>query len=264
MSTPRQPSLPDWSRTPDVPWAIDVARRVLSMGSSHELAPSRRSGLVSGLRVGWWRAGVPVLHRERALELIRWAGRLEGPRECPLVTAAWLDEVLPRKSQEPWCDAQPVRWSTGEVEVEVLSGLPGVGKDTWIRTHRPDWAVVSLDALRETLHLAPGETDERLWQAAASTASDHLRARRPFVWNATNLRRRERHALIQWLGERGAAVTLRSLEVPFDVHRRQNRRRAARVSDASLARMLARWEPPWPNEAPTVVLHEGETVRAIT
>jgi hypothetical protein len=53
MSTLRQPSLPDWSRTPDVPWAIDVARRVLSMVSSHELAPAwcRGCGSVGGGRV---------------------------------------------------------------------------------------------------------------------------------------------------------------------------------------------------------------------
>src|SRR4051812_37011297 len=30
-------------------------------------------------------------------------------------------------------------------EVVLMSGLPGAGKDHWIRVHLPDWSVVSLD-----------------------------------------------------------------------------------------------------------------------
>lgn len=33
-------------------------------------------------------------------------------------------------------------------EVVVMSGLPGAGKDTWVRANLADWPVVSLDALR--------------------------------------------------------------------------------------------------------------------
>ena len=29
-----------------------------------------------------------------------------------------------------------------------MSGLPGAGKDTWVRTNLPDWPAVSLDAVR--------------------------------------------------------------------------------------------------------------------
>ena len=36
-----------------------------------------------------------------------------------------------------------------QFEVVLMSGLPGAGKDSWIRSHLPDWPVVSLDAIRK-------------------------------------------------------------------------------------------------------------------
>jgi hypothetical protein len=36
-------------------------------------------------------------------------------------------------------------------EVVVMSGLPGAGKDSWVREHLGDWSVVSLDDMRHDL-----------------------------------------------------------------------------------------------------------------
>src|SRR5262249_60746839 len=44
-------------------------------------------------------------------------------------------------------------------EVVLMSGLPGSGKDHWIRTHLSNWPLLSLDNLREQLDVAP--TDEQ-------------------------------------------------------------------------------------------------------
>lgn len=263
------PRLPDWSRTSSVPWAIDVAQRVRRMPGI-DLSPSRRSGLVSGLRVALWRADVPFLHRERAVELVRWAGAVDGPLECPLVAGAWLDAVEPiardvRERLEAagaWQSAPSVAArSPGLVDVEVLSGLPGVGKDHWLETHRPGLPVVSLDALRSVVGLSPGEGSTALWDRSLAEAARLLDARRPFAWSATTLRRRERRALVAWLSARAASVTVRAIEVPWRLQRARNRSRPARVPAPVIERMLSRWEPPWPGEAHHVrVVEDGREV----
>jgi predicted kinase len=257
---------PDWNRLSSVDWAIAVARAFLARPQV-DLTPSRRSGLVSGLRVGLWREGVPFLHRERALELIRWAGDGDGPLRCPLIAGAWLDAVAPLTRQARACLEAAGAWEQplhpkvvpGEgVAVEVLSGLPGAGKDHWRSLHRCDWPVVSLDELRARLGLAADAGDvPELRTRAEALATRWLTEGRPFVWSATNLRRRQRRALIAWLSARGAAVTLRTLEVPWPVQRPRNRRRMARVPEPAVLRMLERWEPPWPGEAPVVAVHEA-------
>ena len=40
-------------------------------------------------------------------------------------------------------------------DVVVMSGLPGAGKDHWVREGLPDWPVISLDALRGELGIDP-------------------------------------------------------------------------------------------------------------
>jgi putative nucleotidyltransferase with HDIG domain len=40
-------------------------------------------------------------------------------------------------------------------EVVLMSGLPGAGKDTWVRRHLPGWPVISLDNIREELDVDP-------------------------------------------------------------------------------------------------------------
>ncbi len=79
-------------------------------------------------------------------------------------------------------------------EVVLMSGLPGAGKDTWIATELPDRPQVSLDAIREELRVAPTADQGRVAQVARERAREHLRARRPFIWNATNTTRRHRGA----------------------------------------------------------------------
>ena len=71
------------------------------------------------------------------------AGCLKGPYAFPdpIVKRAYLGgrNVLP---DQPLYDDT---WG----EVILMSGLPGTGKDTWIRQHVPSLPVVSLDEIRE-------------------------------------------------------------------------------------------------------------------
>lgn len=248
------PPLPDWSALGSEAWAITTARRILEIAPSVEAA--RSSGEVLALRVALWRAGVPFLHREKTLELVRFARAFEWPRAVRAVPASAIDAVRPldeasrsrARASGAWSSPLVRRGGRGGFEVVVLSGLPAAGKDWFARERHPDRPVVSLDGLREELRLPAGTKDDRLEQAASARVEAFLRERRPFVWNSTLLRERERSALVKWFRASGAHVVLISIEVSATVQRRRNRQRAAKVPPVAMERMLGRWEPVLPGE----------------
>lgn len=250
------PALPDWTALDSDAWAVDVARRVLKTWPSVEA--TRGSGQALALRVALWRASVPFVHREKTVELVRFARTPERSLSCRVVSGRLLDAVVPMTddarrdcgARECWSSpARGVRPPPGDVAVIVMSGLPGAGKDTWLARHHPDLPVLSLDGLRAELSIAHGEEPARLRTEAFARANAFLSRRAPFAWNSTLLRARERKSLIDWLLRHRAHVEVVSLEVSVRVHQAQNRSRAAVVPDAALERMLARWEPVLPYEA---------------
>lgn len=133
--------------------------------------------------------------------------------------------------------------------VTVMSGLPASGKDTWVERHRAGLPVVSLDALRTSLGVAPGGDQAPVVMAAREVAREHLRAGRPFVWNATNVSRDLRMRTVALCADYGARVEIVSVEAPPSVVRDRNRARSSPVPDAVLDKLVGRWETPDPTEA---------------
>jgi len=134
-------------------------------------------------------------------------------------------------------------------EVVILSGLPGAGKDHWTRAHAAGLPVISLDALRDELGIPAGEPQGRVVDAARERALGYLRARQPFVWNATNLGRALRDPLIERCANYRASVRLVYVERSEGVVRAANRSRPSPVPEHAIQRMLERWEVPRPIEA---------------
>jgi putative nucleotidyltransferase with HDIG domain len=137
--------------------------------------------------------------------------------------------------------------------VTVLSGLPGSGKDTWIKANRPDHPVVSLDTIREETGTAPTDNQGRVIQAAQERAREHLRARRDFVWNATNITRLTRGKVIRLLRDYDARVEIVYLEVPPDRLLSQNSARKATVPPGVIRALADKLEPPTEVEAHRVL-----------
>lgn len=135
------------------------------------------------------------------------------------------------------------------VAVTVLSGLPGAGKDHWIATHGGGRPVVSLDALRAELGVAPTGDQRPVVAAAQQRAREHLRAGRPFVWNATNVSRRLREQCIDLAAAYRGRIEVVSVEAPPELLRRRNSARPSPVPDAVVERLIGRWETPDPTEA---------------
>jgi predicted kinase len=137
-------------------------------------------------------------------------------------------------------------------DVILMSGLPGAGKDHHIRTHLPDWPVISLDAVRAELNIEPSETQGAVVNRARDLAREYLRRGTSFVWNATNLSRQLRRGVVALFADYQARVTIRYVEVPESVLFRQNRQRPAPVPQDVMERMIDRWETPDRTEAHAV------------
>jgi predicted kinase len=95
----------------------------------------------------------------------------------------------------------------------------------------------------------PGGDQGPVVDAAYRLAREHLRAARPYVWNATNLTRQLRDRCIGLAAGYGARIDLVSLEAPPHVLRARNSARARPVPDPVIERMLRRWQTPDPTEA---------------
>ena len=139
-------------------------------------------------------------------------------------------------------------------EMLLTAGLPGAGKDTWLRRCRPDLPVVSLDAIRTELKISPRDNQEAVAARARERAREYLRRGEPFAWNATNVSRELRAMTVNLAAEYRARVRLVYVEAPARLLREQNRLRAdtAVDPDSAMGRMLRRWEVPDRTEAHTV------------
>ena len=145
-------------------------------------------------------------------------------------------------------------WVKDSFEVILLSALPGMGKDSYVREHCQGMAMVSLDDIRRQHGVSPGDSTAtgRIVQQAKEEARVLLRRKTPFVWNATNITRQLRTQLIALFTAYGAQVRIVYLEVPWQQWRKQNANREHAVPENILQRMAAKLEVPQPDEAHVV------------
>ena len=133
-------------------------------------------------------------------------------------------------------------------EVLLMCGLPGTGKDTWIRSSLPGLPTVCLDDLRREMGVGPGDDQGRVVQAAKERAKALLRARQPFIWNATSLTA-QRARQISLFESYGARARIVFLETSWRENLRRNAERPAPVPEHVILDMLESLEPPEAHEA---------------
>ena len=133
--------------------------------------------------------------------------------------------------------------------VIVMCGLPASGKNTWVAHHHGDLPVVSFDDARAELGLRHGENEGAAAHRAVDKAKVLLRAKAPFVWNATHLSRQMRGKTLDLCLAYGAQVELVHIEASRATLLSRNSNRDTTLSNAALLGMLHKWEVPLPTEA---------------
>ncbi len=144
-----------------------------------------------------------------------------------------------------------------ECEVILMSGLPGAGKDSYIKKHYSDWQVISLDDMR--LKKGISTTDKtgngQIIQEAKEQARIYLRKQQSFVWNATNTTTQMRTQLIDLFMLYKAKVKIVYVEVSYQNLVNQNKNRDAVVPISVLEKLAHKLEVPTLWEAHEVVYH---------
>ncbi len=137
-------------------------------------------------------------------------------------------------------------WGT----VVLMVGLPGAGKDHWIRQHLPHLPMISLDGVRAELGVGHRRKEQgRVVQEARRRARELLRAEQPFVWNATNLARDLRAGVVDLLASYRARIRMVYVEPDLEVLLSQNRARRDMVPEQKIFKMATRLRVPDLTEA---------------
>lgn len=188
---------------------------------------------------------------EDEMDLVRIAAEENGCLHCQWPFAS--DQARLRFARgikdSLFFEPQPPKGS----RVIILSGLPGAGKDNYVRTALKDYAHVSLDQTREERDVGPTDNQGQVIQATIEACRTHLRAKRPFVFNATNLTRLQRSKWASLAIAYDAHVSIHALDTSEIRLRKNNRERKDSVPDAVIDRLIGKWEPPTPLEAHSVM-----------
>ncbi|MBL8148710.1 MAG: AAA family ATPase [Blastocatellia bacterium] len=139
-----------------------------------------------------------------------------------------------------------------EFEVVLMSGLPGAGKDSWIRENVSMLAVISLDLLREELQVAAHKNQGQVVYAAKEKAREYMRRKQSFVWNATNITKQLRSQLISLFHSYRAKIRIVYLETELEEIYRRNRMRERSVPSSVIAKLVAKLDLPDLTESHTV------------
>lgn len=142
-------------------------------------------------------------------------------------------------------------------KVILLSGLPGMGKDHYLKSLNKDIPIISLDAIRRKHKINPTDKsgNGRIIQMAKEEARTYLRKGQDFIWNATNITKQMRTQLIDIFTLYNAKVKIIYIEKSYDIWRKQNRNKEYALPENALDRMLAKLEIPQLTEA-----HEVEYI----
>jgi len=135
--------------------------------------------------------------------------------------------------------------------VYVLSGVPGSGKDTYIKKNLPNIPVISLDDIRRdtTIDKKVRSTTGSVVQIAKDRARVFLRKKESFVWNATNITKDMRSRMNSLFHEYNAKVCIVYIESEYKALLKQNSNREYKVPEHIIEELIEKIEMPDYSEA---------------
>ena len=130
-----------------------------------------------------------------------------------------------------------------------MSGLPGTGKDTWIKKNVPDLPMISLDYIRKNMNIPPTDKQGKVANYVREQAKEYLRRHQPFVWNATNLTSQTRESLVNLSETYRARTRFVYLETDWQTLLERNRSREDMVPQSVIEGMMRKMTLPETYEA---------------
>ena len=182
-------------------------------------------------------------------EFAKESGCYDAP--FPFPTAHTRYSYLAKKDIAPEVELYDDTWG----KVILMSGLPGTGKDTWIKEHYPDLPMISLDEIRKEMKISPTENQSKVIEIARERARELLRKKQTFVWNATNLSPIVRGRQIEMFTQYHASTCIIHLETDWQEQLRRNAERSAVVPERAIQHMLEEMMLPETKEAAYVQWH---------
>ena len=134
-------------------------------------------------------------------------------------------------------------------EVILICGLPGTGKDTYIKNNYPNMNVISLDDIREEFKISPEDNQSKVYEIAKERAKDYLRNKKEFIWNATNLTNMIRNKQLSLFHNYKAKVKIIFLETNYDENLSRNKNRKRYVDERVINKLLSNINMPEDFEA---------------
>lgn len=134
-------------------------------------------------------------------------------------------------------------------EVILMSGLPGAGKDHWIRQRGVESPQISLDAIRDELDVSPDDPQGGVANRAKEQAREYLRRRESFIWNSTNTTRQMRRQLIGLFRDYNARIRIVYVEPEWQEIKRRNANRREPVPQSVLDKLVSKLDVPDLTEA---------------
>ena len=137
-------------------------------------------------------------------------------------------------------------------EVILMSGLPGTGKDTWIKDNLSGIPVISLDDIRRANKIPATAEQGKVANLAREQAKEYLRRHQSFVWNATNITTQMRESLVSLFETYHAKVRIVYLETEWQSLLERNHSREDVVPQPVIEEMLGKLVLPEAYEASKV------------
>ena len=140
--------------------------------------------------------------------------------------------------------------------VNMLSGIPGSGKDTYISKFLTG-EVISLDDIRRELKIKPTDSkgNGRVIQEAIERCKVLMRKKVDFTFNATNITKELRAKWINLFEEYKGKIVIHYIEVPYSTLLKQNSNREYGVPTDKVESLIDKLEMPTVKECTKVVYH---------
>lgn len=148
------------------------------------------------------------------------------------------------QKEEAFSDYEP--YDEKNFTAYVMCAVPGSGKDTFIKNNLFNIPMVSLDEIRRKNKVKRGDTqgEGQAIQEAKELAKTYMRARKDFVYNATNITKEMRGKVISDFEDYGAKVEVIYIEVPYKDLIKQNHEREYKVPESAVENMFSSLEMP--------------------